>query len=313
MAQNTRSPSYEPITTCLPLIVIWMKFGKTSTDNYENNQNYYLTTWNNVAMIQTGHSNGAATTDEQKVLANTLFYLAQLTTDTQTKDRSGMDVATPDSIQEIFYNQKSNTVSFSTPKDNGTVYEYYVEAIGQNSGEKKQSQKMSITNTSGMKGYSIVVDNNPSTMPDDNIETTVPRYKLAFSPEQGMYIHVAAVDQANNKAVVHFKVEKPEILIQPNLNTWTNGEVTLTVTGKGFGLTKLALPDKSVMSGTQLNYTVKENGSYTFYGLNEGGEILAVGSFVVSNIDRNGKTILIVPGDGKWRNQDIEVQISIID
>ena len=35
------------------------------------NYRYYLTTWNNTAMIQTGHSNGNSTEDERKVLANT--------------------------------------------------------------------------------------------------------------------------------------------------------------------------------------------------------------------------------------------------
>uniref|UniRef100_UPI00261F0AC5 four helix bundle protein n=1 Tax=uncultured Capnocytophaga sp. TaxID=159273 RepID=UPI00261F0AC5 len=45
----------------------------------EANYKYYLTTWNNTAMIQTGHSNGESTEDERKVLANTLFYLKQLT------------------------------------------------------------------------------------------------------------------------------------------------------------------------------------------------------------------------------------------
>ena len=42
----------------------------------EYNYKYYLTTWNNTAMIQTGHSRGESTEDERKVLANTLFYLA---------------------------------------------------------------------------------------------------------------------------------------------------------------------------------------------------------------------------------------------
>ena len=51
---------------------IWLKFvGDTVSDN----QNFYLTTWKNTAMIQTGHSNGTATVDEQKILANIIFYL----------------------------------------------------------------------------------------------------------------------------------------------------------------------------------------------------------------------------------------------
>ena len=53
------------------------------------NIKYYLTTWNNTAMIQTGHSNGNSTEDERKVLANTLFYLKQLTHKKEILDNSG--------------------------------------------------------------------------------------------------------------------------------------------------------------------------------------------------------------------------------
>lgn len=48
----------------------WLKFYK---GNY-NNANQYLTTYNNCAMIQTGHSSGQATSDEQKILQNLIFY-----------------------------------------------------------------------------------------------------------------------------------------------------------------------------------------------------------------------------------------------
>ncbi len=70
-------------------------------DNYykaggKGNPAYYLTTWNNTAMIQTGHSNGESTDDERKVLANTLFYLKQRTTETKFTDNSSQDLKAPD-------------------------------------------------------------------------------------------------------------------------------------------------------------------------------------------------------------------------
>lgn len=49
---------------------IWMRY-----EGYpEGANNFYLASWNNCAMIQTGHDEGKATSDEQKILANTLFY-----------------------------------------------------------------------------------------------------------------------------------------------------------------------------------------------------------------------------------------------
>ena len=85
------------------------------------NQKYYLTTWNNTAMIQTGHSSGASTEDERKVLANTLFYLKQLTKKTEVLDNSARDIADPNKVEGIFtiINENNNTsVKFRKPEDN---------------------------------------------------------------------------------------------------------------------------------------------------------------------------------------------------
>jgi hypothetical protein len=66
---------------------VWFKYNGSSSDSSGNwdgteinslngesgTNNFYLTTWNNCAMIQTGHSDGASTTQEQEILANTLY------------------------------------------------------------------------------------------------------------------------------------------------------------------------------------------------------------------------------------------------
>lgn len=60
---------------------VWFQFVSASADITTYNgatghSNFYLGTYNKTAFIQTGHSNGAATPDEQKILANVLYYLA---------------------------------------------------------------------------------------------------------------------------------------------------------------------------------------------------------------------------------------------
>ena len=85
------------------------------------NLKYYLTTWNNTAMIQTGHSNGESTEDERKVLANTLFYLKQLTKKTEILDNSARDIADPNKPENIVYKideQGNNIIEFRKPEDN---------------------------------------------------------------------------------------------------------------------------------------------------------------------------------------------------
>ena len=87
----------------------------------EYNYKYYLTTWNNTAMIQTGHSQGKSTEDERKVLANTLFYLKQLTHKTEILDNSARDIADPNKPENIVYKvdeQGNNIIEFRKPQDN---------------------------------------------------------------------------------------------------------------------------------------------------------------------------------------------------
>ena len=93
------------------------KLPKTPEYNYK----YYLTTWNNTAMIQTGNSNGESTEDERKVLANTLFYLKQLTHKTEILDNSARDIADPNKVNNvnlIMNNDGTSTIKFNRPEDN---------------------------------------------------------------------------------------------------------------------------------------------------------------------------------------------------
>ncbi len=62
---------------------IWFKYEPpdgfidvTTVDGVSGTCNFYLGTYNNTAFIQTGHSNGTASPDEQKILANVFYYLA---------------------------------------------------------------------------------------------------------------------------------------------------------------------------------------------------------------------------------------------
>ena len=93
------------------------KLPKTPEYNYK----YYLTTWNNTAMIQTGSSNGESTEDERKVLANTLFYLKQLTKKTEVLDNSARDIADPNKVNNvnlIMNRDGTSTIKFNRPEDN---------------------------------------------------------------------------------------------------------------------------------------------------------------------------------------------------
>ena len=182
------------------------------------NIKYYLTTWNNTAMIQTGHSNGNSTEDERKVLANTLFYLKQLTKKTEIIDNSARDIANPNNPTNITtaVNEDNTTnIRFRRPEDNGSTYEYYVKGL--DGAREFTSDTKSATITTGVKKYKYAVtegDTDPE--PDSWKEATtigetesinIGEVNYTGTPK---YIHIKSVDGAGNESEVYRqKLEKP--------------------------------------------------------------------------------------------------------
>ena len=129
-----------------------------STLPADTNHNYYLTTWNNTSMIQTGHSNGQSTEDERKVLANTLFYLKQITHKKDILDNSGEDLENPnkvDTVQTAFNSNNTTSVKFRRPEDKGSTYEYYVKGL--DGLREFTSDTKSATITTGVKKYKYAI------------------------------------------------------------------------------------------------------------------------------------------------------------
>lgn len=121
----------------------------------------YLFSKNQTAMIQTGHSNGQATDDERKIIANTLFYLKQLTEAKQAEDKSFYDEAAP-SIDSAEWKQDFIQIA---ARDQGTNYRYYVEGVPQGSSSDQETKKSNIVEAnalSGIQGYIMSMDRNSS-------------------------------------------------------------------------------------------------------------------------------------------------------
>ncbi|TQD48203.1 Ig-like domain-containing protein, partial [Clostridium acetobutylicum] len=221
---------------------IWVRFTHKSytADDMINPGNFYLSTWNNTGVIQTGHSNGQATSDEQKLLANTLFYLAQVTDQTSWDDHKGQDVDAPSKpvINSVTNDTFKNQISLNySSTDNGSTYDYYVEATGKNDGTKVDSDTKTGTVTTGIAGYSIVVDQNSDTIPSNTITTTSTNYTLNNSYKNDFYVHIAAIDKAGNiSEVTHQKVSVDNATnialnkTTDNLTVGANDTLTATIT-----------------------------------------------------------------------------------
>ena len=176
----------------------WLTFINTPTNISNTNYTSYLVTKNNCAMIQTGHSNGAATTDEQKILANLIFYCNQLIFNTYcTNDSSAQDVAAP--------NKPTISVSGTnltwTTTDNGSTYYYYVESYDKNdttpTGLLDTSVTKNLTVTTGVKSYRYILDNSAATTVTATTGTSTTGESIPINTNY-KYLHVCAIDGAGN-------------------------------------------------------------------------------------------------------------------
>ncbi|MFL1673421.1 DUF5057 domain-containing protein [Paenibacillus dendritiformis] len=217
---------------------IWLQFANANGTLYQGDDtvgyddgtgyalyhsNYYLTTYHNTAFIQTGHTTNAnIPVAERNIIANTVFFLAQLTHDTKLNDNAATDEAPPDA-PVASYHSANGTAQYKTlitAKDNGTTYQGYVEAIDQNPNisERKKSNIFEEKVTSGTKGYLIHKSENADDDPltyaemDENNNPVVPAQYLHSDDIDGLlftlnnsdtgYIHVRAVDWAGNAGPV---------------------------------------------------------------------------------------------------------------
>lgn len=182
------SHSYQSVTNA----TIWLSYVG------QENLAPYLSTYNNCAMIQTGHSNGAATSDEQKILANLIFYMNQLLFNTYTtNDASAQDVAKPNNPLVSINNDNFNWSAI----DNGSTYYYYVESYDKNdttsSGLLDKSTTKSLTVTTGIKSYRYILDNDENTKVTTSTGTSTTNTSLKIDSSK-KYLHIIAIDGAGN-------------------------------------------------------------------------------------------------------------------
>ena len=247
---------------------IWMRFLGGDVP-----QNFYLTTWNNTAMIQTGHSNGAATEDEQKILTNTLYYLAQVTKEDSATDHMAQDLTAPDAVDSSTVTATtdgSTTLNWTAPSDNGNTYDYYVREFSSADGSSySDSNTASATVTTGVKGYYVLVDQNAAddadTVKAGNNLVPSPTYTSASALTEGnYYVHIIAVDNAGNESAVTskaFSVTANTATVTVNLD----GMASDTPVGSGVVLKKSGSAD-TTLSGSSGIYTANiVNGTYDIF------------------------------------------------
>lgn len=187
---------------------------------------WYLKTNGNTAMIQTGHSGGASSLDERKIIANVLYNLAQVSINSDASDYSVKDDQAPNKPEAIIRCGNENKISIKMDaKDKGKKYRFKVEA--DTKGGVLTSNVMEETITSNIAGYFYEISDNPNSgiatkvknlkdknpngridpsmcditvdPEEDSIEyETACKIELTSQEASGKYLHVLAIDRASN-------------------------------------------------------------------------------------------------------------------
>lgn len=127
--------------------------------------NWYLITKNNYAMIQTGHTTGACTDQEPEIIANTIYYTSTLNTSNSGIDPQAKDNVAPD--KPTLNSNDTNNDKFDltiNSQDNPSCYYYQVTGnVVDNTTNKlipKYSDVIQQKVLSDIKEYFYAIDSN---------------------------------------------------------------------------------------------------------------------------------------------------------
>lgn len=181
----------------------------------------YLKTSNNIGIIQINQN---PTLDERKIITNTLYNLAQVTSDKFAYDQTIKDDQAPDAPKiSVRYGREDDINIEVDALDNGTEYQWYVEASNK-SGVSQKSNIVKETIVSNTAGYFYeVTDSATSTLiekvesykdayghigsesfdryvasSDNSIDYETASAFTIHENESEKYLHVVAVDRSNN-------------------------------------------------------------------------------------------------------------------
>ena len=305
---------------------IWLEFVDPIDPSSNAGSNFYLTTNNNCAMIQTGHSNGEATEDEQKILANLVFYCTQFTSDAHAHDAMAADFASPIKPQIEFEFEDNETIRFSVcAEDEGTPYYYYVEEFLKNdtteNGVVRRSNVESEIVVSGISKYIYIVDEYEDTVVDEKQDRCRSSYEGEIEIDRSdkkQFVHIAAVDNngnvgETNTVIVNGNDKTPPSVLEVDANFKVKAEDTTNpnyeyVSGiKGYAVTSDISKPTEFYDSVQIS---GGSGRYYIWASDNAGNIsdpyevrinsrFHYGNMEISSLEYNGKTVNAVFYNGK--------------
>ena len=150
--------------------------------------------------------------------------------------------------------------------------------------------------------------------------TTSSTYTYTFNVgEIGTY-RIRGIDKAGNEvysseyvisSIPYVDNVLPTISVTGNPTSWTNKDVTLTVTGKDTlsGVKSITLPNGQVVSGSSTTYTVTANGSYTFKVTDVAGNVKTQ-TVSVTKIDKTNPAGSFTGNPTSWVKSDATITVT---
>lgn len=226
------------------------------------------------------------------------------------EDKEAIDKAKPNAVDYVSVKAKNEKVimNIQAPLDNGTSYDYTLKSVSDR-GDLVASETKKATVTTGIDGYSYVVDTNSGTVPDDTIDTRTTEAEIPVTTNAKYYIHIKSIDKAGNVSEVrHLPFQDniaPEVAISQNPTIWTSSSVLLTATASdsGLGVKRIQLPSGAWINGETASETVTINGTYTFVVEDLVGN-KTTKSITVTNIDKTAPTAPTISNNTEWVKAD---------
>ena len=239
--------------------------------------------------------------------------------DSDFEDTGATDKAKPNAPANARVSQSANnaTLNWDASADNGSVYNYTADSISNHTGIKSNvSVPKAVNIASGIKGYSVTIDNNPNGGVTGNVDTTQNSINKTLDGS-GSYAHIASVDNAGNISAVSTTVlDNTAPTITPTYNVptgWTKEDISVkvNVTDNGTGVKNITLPDGTVVAGSSAIFNVTKEGTYTIKALDNAGNLATLPLTFGGNgnsgikIDKVAPTLTLSQDNKEWTSGDV--------
>lgn len=171
----------------------------------------YVSTYNNTAFIQLGHSEAIGTTDERKVFVNLIHLMKQRTKQTSAVDQGPVDTEPPTvpNCTCLFEDESDRFVVKCEATDQESLYLYKVVGYDENNTVVNSSEEVEVDAASGFSHFMYLANKNSDTPAADVLNEGTKSTTGVFERHEVTepFMHILSVDAVGNSSpVLHYRM-----------------------------------------------------------------------------------------------------------